>query len=384
MNLKRLTTNRFYLLLSRTISDFVEDGALRLSAALAYYSIFSIAPLLIIAIYIAGVFFGPDAVRGQLEDQLTDYIGAPAAKGVQALVQSAYKPAQGWVAAAFGLAALMLGASGVFGQLKDALNTIWEVQTKAKSVVMDFIVNRLLTFAMVLVIGFLLLTSLLLSAAVASLSNYLERVLGVPAIAWELANFAISFGIVTTLFAFIFKVLPDVTIAWRHVWLGACVTAVLFEVGKFGLAFYLGRESTVSSYGAAGSLVLLLLWVYYTSCILLFGAEFTQVYTKIMTPDKVAPEAGAEPVTAEARAQQGLPPTHKEGAPVHEPHSTVSLQTRVSRTSPPASPETGGSQRRNGSASMKKVALVTAAGVMAGAVAGILTGKPWERGRKKP
>ncbi len=393
MNFRRLTSNRFYLLLSRTVEDFMEDNALRLSAALAYYSIFSIAPLLIIAIYIAGVFYGPDAARGQLEEQLRNYIGAPAASGVQSLVQSAYRPAQGWVAVALGLTALLVGASSVFGQLKDSLNTIWEVQVKPKSVVMDFVRNRLLNVAMVLIIGFLLLTSLLLTAAVATLSGWLERQLGVSAYWWGLANFGISFTLVTTLFAFIFKVLPDVNVAWRHVWLGAAVTSVLFELGKFGLAYYLGRESTVSSYGAAGSLVLLLLWVYYTSCILLFGAEFTQVYTKLMAREKVDPEPGAVPVTAEARAQQGLPPAHKDGAPA-QPASTLKavsdapvestpsemVMRRIASGTPDENREHeflhGKPQTKapgpNGAAPMKTVLLVTAAGLAAGAAASLL------------
>jgi membrane protein len=372
MHLKALTASRFFVILRRSVEGFAEDGALRLSAALAYYSIFSVAPLLIVAVYISGVFFGPDAAKGQLEDQLQNYVGGPAASGVQELVKSANQPGRGGLAVAIGITALILGASGVFGQLKDALNTIWEVQLKTTSVVRDFIHNRLLSFAMVLVIGFLLLTSLVLSAAVSSLNSYLQGRFGVPGVVWTSANFLLSFGIVTTLFAMIFKVLPDVTIAWRHVWLGAGVTAMLFEIGKLGLGYYLGRESTASSYGAAGSVVLLLLWVYYSSCILLFGAEFTRAYTQVMS-EKVAPELDAEPVTAETRAQQGLPAPGKD---VSAPPSDRPAASPISVFPPHAQLQQLPLKVENHRpASMKTVLVVTAAGVVAGAMLGAVMGR---------
>ena len=307
MKLQALTGNRAFRLLKATFDDWMEDNALRLSAALAYYSIFSIAPLLVIAISVAGLVLGDEAVRGQLEYQLHAYIGPQAAAGVQSMVQSASRPSESWTGAIVGFAILLLGASGVFGQLKDALNTIWEVKPKGGAGVWGFLRARLLNFGMVLVIGFLLLTSLLMTTALAALNGYFEGIFGVPPFVGVLLGTAVSFSIVTTLFAFIFKVLPDARIGWRDVWIGAVVTALLFEVGKFGLGFYLGRESTASSFGAAGSVVLLLLWVYYASCILLFGAEFTQVYAR-ETGREILPAAGAVPVTTEARAQQGLAP----------------------------------------------------------------------------
>jgi len=307
MNFSVITGNRVFKLLKATAADWMEDNALRLSAALAYYSIFSIAPLLIIAISVAGLVLGEEAVRGQLGVQLTSYVGAQAAEGVQSMVQSASKKSEGWMGAVIGFSTLMLGASGVFGQLKDALNTIWEVKAKGGGGVWGFLRERLLNFGMVLVIGFLLLTSLLLTAGLAALNGYLESVLGISEFVGAILAFIVSFGVVTLLFAFIFKVLPDAEIEWRNVWIGAAVTALLFEVGKFGLGYYLGRESTASSFGAAGAIVLLLLWVYYASCILLFGAEFTQVYAK-ETGHAIRPSPGAEAVTKEARAQQGLAP----------------------------------------------------------------------------
>ena len=330
MNLQTLTGNRVFKLLKATFNDWMEDNALRLSAALAYYSIFSIAPLLVIAISVAGLVLGEEAARGQLADQLNEYVGPQAAASVQSMVQSASKPSEGWTGAVVGVVTLLLGAAGVFGQLKDALNTIWEVKAKGGAGVMGFLRARLLNFGMVLVIGFLLLTSLVMTTALAALNGYFERLVGIPPFVGGLLAFCVSFGVVTTLFAFIFKVLPDARIEWRHVWIGAVVTALLFELGKFGLSFYLGRASTASSFGAAGSVVVILLWVYYASCILLFGAEFTQIYAR-ESGHEILPSAGAVAVTAESRAQQGLVP---EGAVNTEPQAAQTLLIEV--LAPPA------------------------------------------------
>lgn len=308
MNLKTFTENRAISLLRQTVTEWLEDGALRLSAALAYYSMFSIAPLLIIVISIAGLFFGDEAVRGQLDEQLRSYVGEQAAAGIQGMVQGAAKPTQGWISAVIGFVALIFGASGVFGQLKDALNTIWEVKMTDSGGVKRFVWQHLLSFGMVLVIGFLLLTSLMLTAAIAALNTFLNSFLGIPAEVWAFVTMIVSMALVMVLFAIMFKVLPDAKIQWRHVWVGAAATAILFEIGKFALGFYLGRESTASSYGAAGSVILVLLWVYYASCILLFGAEFTQVYAN-SSGRFVEAAYNAVPVTVEARAQQGLPPS---------------------------------------------------------------------------
>jgi membrane protein len=315
MKLQALTGNRVFRLLKATLNDWMEDNALRLSAALAYYSIFSIAPLVVIAISVAGLVLGEEAVRGQLAGQLNAYVGPQAAEGVQSMVQSASKPSDGWTGAVVGFVTLLLGAAGVFGQLKDALNTIWEVKSKGGAGVTGFLRARLLNFGMVLVIGFLLLTSLVMTTALAALNGYFERLMGMPPFVGGVLAFCVSFGVVTTLFAFIFKVLPDVRIGWRDVWIGAVVTALLFELGKLGLSFYLGRAGTASSFGAAGSVVVILLWVYYASCILLLGAEFTQVYAR-EAGHEILPAAGAVAISAENRAQQGLVP---EGAVRTEP-----------------------------------------------------------------
>lgn len=309
MNHKAIMKNRWLDLLKRSFSDWLDHKALRLSAALAYYSIFSIGPLLVITIGIAGLVLGEEAVSGQLHNEMKNYVGSQSADAIQSMVQSASKPTQGMLATMIGFMTLMLGASGVLGELKDALNTIWEVKPKPGSGgIMALARGKLLNFGMVLVIGFLLLVSLVLSTAIAALNQRLENVLPLPAFLWAAITFVISFGIVTTLFALIFKVLPDAKIRWRHVWIGSLITALLFEVGKTGLSWYLGRQTTASAYGAAGSVVLLLLWVYYASCILFFGAEFTQVYAHA-DEGVIEPAANARRVTAEECAQQGLTPT---------------------------------------------------------------------------
>lgn len=307
MNLKAITENRWIRMLIDTFNSWMEDNALRLSAALAYYSVFSIAPLLVIAISIAGLVLGGEMASKGVTDQLKSYVGEQAALAVQSMVQSASKPTESKIAAAIGVITLLIAASAIFGQLKDALNTIWEVKPKPGAGVWGFLRERFLSFGMILVIGFLLLVSLLLTVAFAGLSHYFEQMLKLPAFVGGAVGFVISFGMVTLLFAAIFKMLPDATIEWRNVWIGAAVTALLFEIGKFLLGWYLGRESTASSYGAAASVVLLLLWVYYASLILLFGAEFTQVYA-LATGTSIQPTPNAEPVTQEARAQQGMPP----------------------------------------------------------------------------
>ena len=255
-----------------------EDKALRLSAALAYYSVFSIAPLLVITIGIAGLFLSDEAATGQLFEAMKGYVGAQAAAGVQAMVESASKPKAGMLATVLGGITLLLGASGVLGQLKDALNTIWEVEVKKGEGWKFFIRSKFLNFGMVLVIGLLLLISLVLSSCLASLNQSMEHVLAVPAIVWTVLTTLVSAALVTTLFAMLFKFLPDAKIRWQDVWIGALITGILFEIGKTALGWYLGRESTADAYGPAASVVLLILWVYYATCILLFGAEFTQVY----------------------------------------------------------------------------------------------------------
>jgi membrane protein len=325
----------------KTGAAWSEDNVPRLSAALAYYSVFSIAPLLVIAIGVAGWALGPDAVTGKLDPQLRSVMGAEAAKAVQSLVQSASKPGDSAWAAVIGFGTMLLGASGVFGQLKDALNTIWGVREKASSGVVGFLQERLLSFGMVLAIGFLLLTSLVMTTVLALLSKYVGHVLPVSEGLIGTFGFLLSAGMVTCLFALIFKVLPDVNVQWRHVWTGAAFTAVLFEIGKFLLGWYLGRESVASPFGAAGSLILVLLWVYYTSVIVLTGAEFTQQYARA-SGSRVRAEPNATAATPEMRAEEGMAPVSAETAPLLKTASPAPAPARVlvirPKHSPPSAP----------------------------------------------
>ncbi|WP_197985415.1 YihY/virulence factor BrkB family protein [Leptolyngbya sp. Cla-17] len=268
-------------LIKGTIAEWKEDNVPVLAAALAYYTVFSLAPLLLIAIAIAGAVFGEEAARGELVRQIQGLVGKDGAEAIQAMIQNADKPGSGGaIATIIGVVLLMFGASGVFGQLQAALNTIWEVKPKPGQGIRGFLVSRFLSFAMVLVIGFLLLVSLLLSTVLATVSYFFNNLMpGIP-ILGQVINFAISFGVITVLFASIYKFLPDVEIPWKNLWVGAAVTAILFNIGKLAIGLYLGNSSVGSAYGAAGSLVVLLIWVFYSAQILLIGAEFTQVYSK--------------------------------------------------------------------------------------------------------
>ncbi len=263
----------------RTAAEsWMADNAPRLGAAVSYYTVFAISPLLIIVIFIASLWFKRSDVQLALFNELARLIGSHGAQAVEDGLSAAAPHAEGKLASIVAVATLILSATGLFMELQGAMNTIWGVEAKSGAGVWAFIKNRLLSFAMVLGIGFLLLVSLVISAGLASLAKYFSAL--VPGLG-ELTlvlNGLVSFFFITVLFAMIFKVLPDVKIGWREVWLGAAVTAVLFTGGKFLLGVYLGHNSTVSAYGAAGSLVLVLLWVYYSAQILFFGAELTQAY----------------------------------------------------------------------------------------------------------
>ena len=291
--------------LKGTFKEFMEDKALRLAAALAYYAIFSIGPLLFVMVMVASWFLGDQAVRGQLNDTLKDFIGEGPAKTVESMM-AAKKLGTSPTTTALAIVTLLFGASGVFGQLQDALNTIWEVKAKPGMGVMAFLRDRFLSMSMVLGLGFLLLISMVVTTAVHALVQRGGQLLPIPDAATSLLSFVFSFIVVALLFAMIFKFLPDVRIRWRYAWVGALVTAILFTMGKFLLGLYLGREGMESSYGAAGSVIIVLLWIYYSSVILFFGAEFTQVYMRNagarMTPSKYA-----VPVTEEAKANEGMP-----------------------------------------------------------------------------
>ena len=253
-----------------------------MSAALAYYTIFSIAPLLIIAVAIAGLAFGAEAAQGGIADQIQGLIGRDGANAIQTMIQSAHKPAHGVIGSLVGVFALFLGASGVFCEMQDALNNIWRVNTDASAGLLNFIKERFLSFGMVLGIGFLLLVSLLLSALLAAITKYLGGFLPVASTLLESLDFFLSLFSITVLLAVIFKFLPETRVAWNDVWIGAALTSLLFTGGKFLIGLYIGKIVSASAYGAAGSLVILVAWIYYSALLLYFGAEFTRVYAQTL------------------------------------------------------------------------------------------------------
>ena len=278
-------------LMKDAASDWSRDRAPRLGAALAYYTVFSLVPFLVVVIAVIGLVFGEVAAQSVILSQIAELVGEQTAAAIKDMIQRANQPSTGLFATAVAVATLLIGASGVFGQLQDALNTVWGVEPKEGRGVWGFIKDRFLSFVAVLGTGFLLLVSLILSSALSAFGKWFGGLLPLPEAVLQLMNFAFSFLVVTGLFALIFKVLPDAKVAWRDVWIGAALTSALFTIGKFALGVYLGKSNVASAYGATGSLVLVLLWVYYSAQILLYGAEFTQVYANrvgeriVPTPD---------------------------------------------------------------------------------------------------
>ena len=269
-------------LVKKSVVSWSDDYAPSMGAALAYYTVFSIAPLLLIVISIAGLIYGEEAARGAIFTQISGLVGDEGAAAVQGLLKSVNKPSESIVATIVGVITLLLGATTVFGELQDALNRIWRAPALTDSGgLWSLLRRRLLAFGMILTIGFLLIVSLLLSAATAAISTWM----GSGFIGWEallhIINFSISFGVTTVLFAMIYKIMPRVNIAWRDVWLGAAVTSLLFSIGKFLIGLYIGKTSVASGFGAAGSLAVLLVWIYYSTQVFLMGAEFTWVYANM-------------------------------------------------------------------------------------------------------
>jgi membrane protein len=259
--------------LRETVSKWSEHKDARLGAALAYYSVFSLGPLILIAIAIAGLVFGAEAVQGQVLGTLKSFVGDTGTQAIEAMLKGADRPREGMVATAIGIGTLIFAAIGVVVQLKDALNTVWEVETTPGSGIWRFVRSYILSLAGVLALGFLLLTSMLLTAALAAAGKYVAPYL--PEATLQVAGFAVSFAVISLLFAMMFKWLPDTKVEWRDVWLGAVLTAALFEVGKFLIGLYIGKQGLESTYGAAASIIVVLIWVYYSAQLVLMGAEFT-------------------------------------------------------------------------------------------------------------
>jgi membrane protein len=335
-----------WTLLRQAVDAWVDDYAPSMGAALAYYTLFSIAPLLLIVIGVAGLVFGDQAARGEIFEQLNGLMGPEGAAAVEGLLQSADRPAGGVIATLSGVALLVLGANTVFGELQNALDRIWRAPERDDAGGWwSLIRSRLLSFGMILGIAFLLMVSLVMSAAISALGKWWGA---------QLIDLGLNFALTTLLFALIYKIIPRVRIAWRDVWIGAAATALLFASGKILIGLYLGRSSVASAYGAAGSLVVMMVWVYYSAQIFLLGAEFTRVYAH-------AHGSRRAPHRAAHRA------AHRAGMTVQSLHRAA-LEPRYAAT---VSAKRGGSQAR------PLVAL--AAATVVGVAAGVLTGMARER-----
>ena len=319
----------------KAVTAWVDDFAPSMGAAISYYTIFSLAPLLIIVIAVAGALFGQEAVQGQIAAQLTGLIGQDGATAVQGLIKSASSPSRGLIAGGISIVVLIIGATTVFAELQSALDRIWHVPEKEKPTGLWGILRaRVLSFGLILGLAFLLMVSLVVSAGVAAFGSWTSGLLP----GWELllqgANMLASIGITTVLFAMIFKFMPTVPIRWHDVWIGAIVTAVLFEIGKIAIGIYLGKSGVNESFAAAGSLVVLLAWVYYAAQIFLLGAEFTKVYA-----DEHGSAAGAKAVTAtkvaaaiaDAGTDLQAAPQARVGHAAHAAHGDLAHAAEVSR-----------------------------------------------------
>lgn len=270
-----------FSLLKESFSAFMEDNALKLSAALSYYTIFSLAPMLLLIISMATIFFGDEAFEGDLFAQISGLVGKQAAEQLQELIKNSAISNKSTTAAIIGGGTLLIGATGVFAEIQDSINYIWSIKSKPRKSWLRYLKNRLLSFSLIITLGFLLVVSLGVNTLVDVLSNRLERYFpDLSVILLSILNSTVVLLIITTLFTVIFKVLPDGRLRWKECLVGAAFTSVLFAIGKFAISFYLGRSDLGATYGASASIVILLTWVYYSSIILYFGAEFTKVYAK--------------------------------------------------------------------------------------------------------
>lgn len=304
-------------LLSETVREWIDDSAAQHAASLAFYTMFSLAPLLVIAVSIAGMVFGDDAARGEVQGQMSHYIGQAGAETVQQILRNAERPALGTVAGLAGLVVLLVGASGVFAQLKTSMDVMFDVPPDPDATWMSMIVDRFFSFTMVLGTGFLLLVSLVISTLLTAAITYLGDLSGAAATLVMVANFVVGAAFTALLFAAIFRYVPSVRAPWSDVWPGALLTAVLFSLGRIVLGWYLGAGTVGSAYGAAGSLVVVLAWVYYSAWILFLGAEFTQVYGARRRGDAPGDSAATietkpEPATS---IEQPAPPPVETPAP---------------------------------------------------------------------
>jgi membrane protein len=274
-------------------SEWTDDKCFQLAAALSYYTLFSLAPMMVIAISLAGYFFGRDAVSGELYEQIRDLIGADGAKAIQTMVESAYVEQKGLIPTIIGIATLIFSATVTFATLQEALNIIWKVKVNTDSGIMRLVINRVLSFTLVLGIGFLLMVSLIIQSLISLLSKYIQRLLGEGSdILFQILELIVSSSIIILLFAIIFKFLPDAKIKWRNVWRASILTTILFSVGKYLIGLYIGQSNFASTYGAAASIVIIIVWINYSSWIFFVGAEYAYVYMK-RRGEEIEPSAHA-------------------------------------------------------------------------------------------
>lgn len=284
---------KWWLVFRQAVTEFLADNGMKLSASLSYYTVFSLGPVLIIIISLAGIFFGREAVRGKLFFQINGLVGNEAAIQIQQIIQNIEQSQMSASGAVFGVIALVVGATGVFAEIQDSINYIWSLRAKPKKGWLKLLMNRLISFSLIVSFGFILLVSLVVHALMDVLHDKLSGLFDSSMVLlFEGFNYLILFLVISTLFAIIFKVLPDGKIRWRDAYAGAFFTSILFMLGKFLIGFYLGASNIGVTYGTAASIIIILLWVYYSSIILYFGAEFTKVYTmnfgKGIIPDKTA------------------------------------------------------------------------------------------------
>ncbi|AQX09576.1 YihY/virulence factor BrkB family protein [Elizabethkingia ursingii] len=269
----------FWEVLRDTFTEWNDSSAMKDSASLAYYAIFSIPGLLIIIIWIAGNFFGEEAIRGEISEQISGFMGKDVAKSVESLIAGALIDKQNIFMKVVGVSALVFGSTTLFFQLQHSLNTLWDIQSAPKKALLKFLLDRANSLGMILILGFLLMITMILSSLISLFNNWITQYFGFETyMLVELVNFAIGFGLVMLLFALMFKVLPDVQVSWKPVWKGALLTTILFTLGKFLLSLYFGKVKPTSAFGTAGTVILIMMWINYTCMLIFFGAKFTKVY----------------------------------------------------------------------------------------------------------
>ena len=301
-----------------TLDQFIDDKGFKMSAALSFYASFSLGPLLLIVISVAGIFYGEEAARGEISKQITYLIGKDGAEMIQTIIKGASNKVTGIFAGIVSLIFLILGSIAVFLELQESLNTIWGIESRPGRGIWGFIKNRLVSFSMVVATGFLLMVSLIINSLIYLTYNFLGNYFNIILPASEAVNIISSFIVITLLFAMIFKYLPDAIISWKYVWFGAFITSVFFSIGKYFIGLYLGNSSYSSTYGAAASIVILFIWIYYSGIILYLGAEFTQIFRKRFSKAELQPDTDGVILPKISELLKNLMALKKEKSEVHK------------------------------------------------------------------